>query len=248
MNRSDQLNIFRAQTANVRDINKTWKHLQRTINNELACDNLTSASVHTKLLALVFCAWSEAIFSKLIHTPHGFELDEIQQIKNLAKGNIVDGWLKCLMLGLHQVSKTPKSNYIPNIKQSVVQLIKEYVQEPRVLRNKIAHGQWKIALNRKNDKTNNDLTDQIKNIDVVKLNIWKDAHQGLSNIIEVLIESPDRAFHRDYWLETVKVNKHLNETKNWKLEDKRQLLKNKQSLHKKYNKTNSADAKNRAAD
>jgi transcriptional regulator of heat shock response len=248
MNRLDQINIFKAQTENVRDINKTWKHVQRSINHELVCDNLTSASVHTKLLALVFCAWSEANFSKLIHTPHGFELDEIQQIKNLAKGNIVDGWLKCLELGLHQVLKTPKSNYIPNIKQSVERLIKKYIQEPRVLRNKIAHGQWKIALNRENDKTNNDLTDQINNIDVVQLNVWKEAHQGLSNIIEVLIESPDRAFHRDYWLEIVKVNEHLNKTKTWKLEDKIQFLKTKQSLHKTYNKANSADAKSRAAD
>jgi len=229
MNREDQLNIFRAQTENVRDIIKTWKHVQRTINHDLVCDNLTSASVHTKLLALVFCAWSEANFSKLIHTPYGFELDEIQQIKDLARGNIVDGWLKCLELGLHRVSKTPKSNYIPNIKQAVKRLIEDYVQEPRVLRNKIAHGQWKIALNRDNDNTNSELTDQIRNIDVVQLNIWKEAHQGLSNIIEVLIESPGRAFHRDYWSEIVKVNEQLTKTKTWKLEDKIQLLKKKQS-------------------
>ncbi len=234
MNREDQLNIFKAQTENVRNINKTWKHVQRTINLELTHDNPTAASVHTKLLALVFCAWSEANFSKLIHTPHGFELDEIQQIKHLAKGNIVDGWFKCLELGLHGVSNTPKSNYIPNIKQSVEQLIREYVQEPRVLRNKIAHGQWKIALNRKNDKINDNLTDKIMNIDVVQLNIWKEAHQGLSNIVEALIESPDRAFHRDYWLEIVKVEDRLNKTKAWKLEDKIKFLKKKQTLHKKY--------------
>ena len=224
MNREDQLNIFRAQTENVREIIKTWNHVQRTINHDLVYDNLTSASAHTKLLALVFCAWSEANFSKLIHTPYGLELDEIQQIKNLVKGNIVDGWLKCLELGLHQVSKTPKSNYIPNIKQAVERLIENYIQEPRVLRNKIAHGQWKIALNRENNNTNNELTDQIKNIDVVQLNIWREAHQGLSNIMEALIESPDRAFHRDYWTEVVKVKEHLNNTQTWNLEEKIKLL------------------------
>ena len=84
MNREEQLNIFRAQTANVREIVKTWKHVKRTINRELVGGNPTSATLHTKLLALVFCAWSEANFSKLIHTPHGLELVEIQQIKALA--------------------------------------------------------------------------------------------------------------------------------------------------------------------
>lgn len=232
MNREEQLNIFRAQTANVREIVKTWKHLQRTINRELVGDNLTSASLHTKLLALVFCAWSEANFSKLIHTPHGLELGEIQQIKTLAQGNIVDGWLKCLELGLRRVSKTPKSNYIPNIKQAVERMIVEYVQEPRVLRNKIAHGQWEIALNRKNENTNDNLTKQINAINVVLLNLWKESHQGLSNIMEALVESPDKSFHRDYWSEIVKVEEHLNATKNWSIEGKIQRLKVKKSRRK----------------
>lgn len=248
MNREDQLKIFRAQTENVKEIIKTWKHVKRTINQELVRDNLTSASGHTKLLTLVFCAWSEANFSKLIHTPHGFELDEIKQIKVLAGKNIVEGWLKCLELGLNRVSKKPKSNYIPNIKQDVERLINDYVKDPRDLRNKIAHGQWKIALNNKNDNTNNALTDQIKNIDVVQLCIWRDAYQGLSNIIEVLIESPGRAFHRDYWDEIVKVKENLNKAKKWKLEDKIQLLKQKQSLHTMYNKDSSAVTKGRKAD
>lgn len=146
MDREQQLNIFRAQTQNVREILKTWKHLQRSINRELIENNLTSASLHTRLLALVFCSWSEASFSKLIHTPHGLELHEIAQIKAIAKGNIVDGWNKCLEIGLARVAKTPKSNYIPNIKQYVGRIILKYVQEPRILRNKIAHGQLVLLI------------------------------------------------------------------------------------------------------
>lgn len=229
MNREEQLNIFKAQTENVREIVITWKHLQRTINRELLGGNIVSASLHTKLLALLFCAWSEAYFSKLIHTPHALDLDEITQIKLLAKNNIVDGWLKCLELGLHRVSRTPKSNYIPNIKQEVMRLIVEYIQEPRILRNKIAHGQWKIALNRENENTNEVLTDQIRHIDVVVLSRWRISHQGLANIIEALIESPDKAFHRDYWTEIVHVKEHLAKTKNWSIEEKIKLLNLKKS-------------------
>ena len=231
MDREQQLKIFRAQTENVREIVKTWNHLQRTINRELVKDNTTSAVLHTKLLALVFCAWSEASFSKLIHTPHGLELDEIKQIKSLAKDNIVDGWEKCLELGLRKFSKKSKSNYIPNIKQRVERVIVEYVQEPRILRNKIAHGQWKIALNRKDQNTNENITQQINDINIVTLNIWRQSHQGLSNIIEALIESPNKAFHRDYWSEIVAVETLLNKTKNWSLEEKIKLLKEKKSRY-----------------
>ena len=232
MNRQIQLEIFKAQTENVRSLEKAWKHLLRTINEELVSDNLVSVAVHTKLLALVFCAWSEANFQKLIHTPHSLEIDEINQVKDIASKNIVDGWIKCLDLGLSQVLKIPKSNYIPNIKQSVKRIINTYVSEPRLLRNKIAHGQWVIALNRKNDAKNENLTKQINEIDVVKLSIWKEAYLSLSKIIECLIESPDGAFHNDYWIEITKINDHLQKTENWTLNSKIEQLKRKASYYK----------------
>ena len=182
--------------------------------------------------SLVFCAWAECNFSKLIHTPHGFELNEIDQIKTKAKNDIVAGWLKCLEIGLKRVLTSPKSNYIPNIRKSVERIIASYVHEPRLLRNKIAHGQWCIALNRDNDGVNNDLTNQIAEIDVVKLCKWKAAYQSLSNIIEILIESPDRAFHRDYWQEIVKIEEYLKNTETWTLKEKIQQLKHKASFYR----------------
>ncbi len=215
MDRNAQLDVFKAQTENVRELEKAWTHVQRTINRELINDNTTSALLHTKLLALIFCAWSEANFSKLIHTPYGFELEEIHQIKRAAKKDIVRGWQKCLEIGLSRVSKKPKSNYIPNIKQAVERIIDSYVHEPRLLRNKIAHGQWRTALNSDNDAVNNDLSSEIAGIDIVKLSVWKEAYNGLSSIIEALIESPDSAFHRDYWQETVRIEEHLRNTSTW---------------------------------
>ena len=233
MDRATQLKIFKAQTENVRALNRAWTHLLRTINRELSNDNLDSAASHTKALALIFCTWSEASFLKLIHTPHCFELDEIRQIKTLSSRNIVQGWLKCLELGLARVSKTSKSNYIPNISKSVERIIQTYVDEPRLLRNKIAHGQWAIALNRKNDMKNEELTKKIHELNVIDLAIWKEAFSCLNNIIECLIESPDRAFHRDYWYEVAKIENHLSKTEKWTLESKIKKLKRKASYHKK---------------
>ncbi len=36
MNESDRLNVFEAQTENVRTLEKAWIHLNRTINQALA--------------------------------------------------------------------------------------------------------------------------------------------------------------------------------------------------------------------
>ena len=218
-----------AQTRNVRALNTTWNHIQRTINRELIKDNFVSANLQTRLLALVFCSWSEAIFSKLIHTPHGFTLDEIYQIKAKAKRDIVDGWLKCLELGLKHVATQSNSNYIPNIRLSVTRIIESYIAAPRLLRNKIAHGQWYVALNSDNDAINHHLTTQISQLDVVKLSIWKEAFRSLSNIIELLIESPTKAFHREYNIEIENIKEHLRVTEKWTLAEKIHKLKTKKA-------------------
>lgn len=227
MTRADQLAVFKAQTSNVRELESAWKHLQRTINSNFIKDNDKSAKLHTKMLALVFSAWAEANFSKLIHTPHGFNLDEIHQIKAMAAGNIVDAWKKCLMLGLRRIGKPPKSNYVSNIRKRVNSLIDVYVKEPRLMRNKIAHGQWFSALNSPNTAINMALTAQLHDINIVTLCVWQDAYRGLSNIIESLIESPNRAFHRDYGVELANLEKRLASTAAFTLEKKIELLKKK---------------------
>jgi len=229
MNKKEQLDIFVAQTKNVRQLEKAWKHVQRTINHELAIDNPTSAMLHTKLLALIYCAWSEANFSKLLHTPYGFNLSEIEQIKKMAKEDILRGWKKCLELGLKKILINARSNYIPNIKLKVERFIDEYVGNPRLLRNKIAHGQWQIALNTKNDNINLKLTHQMTELNVVQIFVWRKVYQGLSNIIEAMIESPKKSFHKSYYDEIKKVESLLKETKNWTLKNKIKLLKEKKS-------------------
>jgi hypothetical protein len=229
MDRKIQLQIFQAQTQNVRALEKSWHQLKRTINSELANNQLLSAKNHSKLLALIFCAWSEANFHKLIHTPHGFELNEIDQIKAISSSNIVDGWKKCLEIGLSKISPTSKSSYKPNIKKNIENIIDRYVSTPRLVRNKIAHGQWAVALNRDNNALNPTLTKEIDDIDIVKLDIWFDAYKSLSNIIESMIESPTRTFHRDYWIETTQIQEKLLQKEKWSLSTKISQLQYKKS-------------------
>ena len=69
MKLEDKLEIFKAQTQNVRELISAKVHLNRSINCSLRSNNNVSVNIHTKLLALTFCAWSEANFLKLIHTP-----------------------------------------------------------------------------------------------------------------------------------------------------------------------------------
>jgi len=228
MDEAARLAVFRAQVENVRELTTAKRHLNRAVNLALRKADSASARIHTKVLTLIFCAWVEATFSKLIHTPYGFSLDEIGQIKEVTnKFGIEAGWSKCLELGLRHVSGSSKSNYVPNIKQKLTRIIKAYVVDPSLIRNKIAHGQWVVALNRENDAQNADLTPALDSLDVITVTIWFGVYEYLAMIIEILIESPDRTFHRDYWIEITKLESFLERAEHWSLAEKITKLKKK---------------------
>ena len=228
MNNTDRLKIFQAQTENVRMLNQARTQINRAINYALRKGDKASSQVHTKVLALVFCAWVEANFSKLIHTPHGFTLDEIRQIKEIYHVDGLEaGWKKCIELGLRKIPNARKSNYIPNIRQKINRIVGDYVVAPSHIRNKVAHGQWKIALNRSNTAVNSDITKELVDLDIVVISKWFQVHEYLSNIVEMLIESPDRAFQRDYWMEIAKLEDFLQKSKNWNIDEKIKQLQRK---------------------
>jgi hypothetical protein len=232
MDSVEQLQVFQAQTKNVRMLDQASRQINRTINHALRKNDNMSCQVHTKVLALIFCAWIEANFSKVIHTPYGFTPEEIDQIKRTHQRlGLGPGWKKCIELGLRRISNPQKSNYIPNIRLKLFSIVDDYVVSSSQIRNKIAHGQWHVALNRDNDAVNNELTQELNNLDTVIISIWFQVHQHLSNIVEALIESPNRAFQRDYWQEIAKLEAFLDETHGWSISEKLTRLQKKPIKH-----------------
>jgi hypothetical protein len=231
MDNTERLAVYRAQTENVRTLNQAREQIKQAINYAIRKGNLTSRIVQTKVFALVFCAWVEANFSKVIHTPYGFTLDEIRQIKEVYQSvNLEAGWKKCIELAVRKISNPRRSNYIPNIERKIHSLIDEYVVAPSQIRNKIAHGQWAKALNSRNTKENNTLTKELEALDVVVISKWFRVHEHLLNIIESLIESPNRAFHRDYWKQIAELEEFLKESKSWSIDEKIKKLQKKPIL------------------
>lgn len=232
MNSQQIEDVFLAQTENVRELERAWKHINRDINNSYLKSQLSSVAYETKLMALVYCALAEAIFSKLIHTPHGFSSDEISQIKRVSNENgIKSGWLKCLELSLMKVEGV-RGGHVPNVKRKITEFIETYIFDPSILRNKIAHGQWVKALNRNNEAVNIEVTDEINNLTVVDLYRRKYAMVKLSSIMEDIIESPNKAHHRDYWNHLVEMEKEQVLMSTWTVEKKIRQLKEKNKWSK----------------
>jgi len=232
MDRSQQLDVYKAQTKNLQTMELAWTNTKRAINRGLVLNNTVSVNLNTKLFALIYSAWSESAFLKVIHTPYGFELEEIRQIKAVwKKHGITSAWNKAATLAFRKV-RTRGGNYVPNASLAVDRLIKQYVEKPSQIRNKVAHGQWDVALNSKNSAENPDITKALNELDVVKIDCLREGCIGLCTILESLIESPDKAFHKDYWECISSIEAHLAKTAKYTLAEKLSKLRAKRPAQK----------------
>jgi hypothetical protein len=232
MDQQQRLEVFQAQTENVRQLEKTWSHINRQINALVLAKDNSGLLMNTKILGLIYCALAEALFSKLIHTPHGLTLDYIDQIKTVSnRGGIKTGWLKCAELALHGV-QSAKSNHGQNVQKKLTGLIEHYIFDPSLIRNKLAHGQWAIALNSDNTAINHDITNEIGALTAVELYRRKFALEKLSAIVEDMIESPSKTHHRHYWLHLVEYEEAQRKMSDWTMEKKTAQLFRKKSYTK----------------
>lgn len=224
MSDPQRVEVFKAQTRNVRQLEKTWTHINRQLNVLIAKNDENGIVIQSKLLALIYCGLAESLFSKIIHTPNGLDLNSISQIKRRinAKG-IKEGWLKASDLALARVA-SQRSNHIPNVKKKLEQLINDYIFDPSLIRNKLAHGQWVSALNSDNTDINADATAEIEAITVIDLYKKKSALDKLSAMLEDLIKSPNKAHPRDYWIHLADLEERQREMEAWTIDKKKQRL------------------------
>lgn len=208
MNHNQKLAVFRAQTENVRSLESSIKMVRRSINSALRNSDTPVATSFTKIYATLFCGWAEANFYKMLHTPHGFGADEIQQIQTTKQKGIAVAWKKCVELGLRHL-EAKRGSFSPNARKKLNALIDTHVFDPSVLRNKLAHGQWQVALNRNHNGVQAEITSVIGSLDLVKIDAWMSVHRQLAEAIETLIESPKRAFMRDWYALVVNIEENV---------------------------------------
>ena len=208
MDHEKNLAVYKAQVRNTRVLETSMTQLRRSINRSLRNNDTPGAIALTKLYALAFCAWAEANFSKVVHTPYGFAVDEIRQVNSEKRHGIAAAWNKAVDLGIRHLDAR-RGNFLPNTRQKLRRAIESHVFDPSLLRNKLAHGQWVEALNRENTAIDQKLTQMIESLDVVKIDGWRTCHKLLAEIVENLVESPRKAFIRDWWIWAVQLDEAM---------------------------------------
>jgi hypothetical protein len=219
------LEIFHASVENVRELKKQRKTIKRLFNQSIKKRDYSSHDLLTKLYALLYSAFAEASFLKTINTPNGFLADEIAQIQT--SRNLEQGWSMCIDRAFNRIDKMVNRGEVQNKRQTLIRYLNSDVIAPSQLRNKIAHGQWSVALNSENISINHLTTLRVKNLDFVVIDIHFDLYQKLSQAVEDLIESPYKTHFRDFYIHMMDVEHLIVRTKNWNTKSKIVVLEKK---------------------
>lgn len=210
--------FYSAYVTNVRDFLIAETEIRRTINRALKINKPLTVKVQTKIYALLFSTFSEANFMKLVLTPYGFEQDHVNQI--LRQESIQEKWLKCLELAFLKFTHQKKNSEAPNRSLELKRIIQNYIVDPSVLRNKIAHGQFTVAMNSKGTNLNPKTTNLLEELNFVTIQRWFEINKRLASIIEDLIESPDYAHHKFYYPKYQALVTFIERSSAWTVESK----------------------------
>ncbi|WP_299325451.1 hypothetical protein [uncultured Maribacter sp.] len=229
MTKEEIYDLYVLQSKNVRQLKQVKNNLIKDINSEFKRKNNDyQIEIKTKLLALLYCTFSEAQFIQILHTPNGFSFTEIELIKK--QRSIAISWKLMIDKAMTKVGDWENIPDLLNRRNKIHKIIKEYIEKPQELRNKIAHGQWVHALNSDNTKENENTTLRLKELNVIKLTIWSEVHQYLSYIIRDLVQSPQVGFHNFYWSNLVSLEEYIMKSKDWTIEKRKERI-----LKKAYN-------------
>lgn len=224
MNDSEILAIYMAQSENVRHLKKVIDSYRRDINLDLRKSNDFQIDAKTKIMALLYSAWSEAQLLQIAYTPNGFSSTDIQSIIQAKNNGITQAWKKMINLAFQKVGDP---NTDPNTKtrlDKLLLLVKTHIDGPSKLRNKIAHGQWVKALNSSSTKVNSDLTNQLDQLDSVQIRRQLDMHQFLGKLVRDLIQSPINGFGRDYLKNIKDLEDFSIKSQHWSIQAKKIAL------------------------
>ncbi len=116
--------IFTASTENLRDLKKQRKRICALVNRAIREKQDPDLISLTKMYALLYSAYVETSFLKLIHTPKAFTESEIIQI--MAERNLEQKWLKCVDFAFNKLNTT-NFGEVANKKQTLHRLLQEYI-------------------------------------------------------------------------------------------------------------------------
>lgn len=213
--------IYRAYVSNVKELEKHRTIIVLLANRAIKENKEAELGTLTKVYALLYSAYVEDSFLKLIHTPKALTENEIMYIQR--GHNLEEKWKKCVELAFMKLNNRANSGEVANKKKTLNRILDKYIIAPSQMRNKIAHGQWMVCLNSDCTKINEQISKEIKQLDLVKVDQLFSIYKKFQQCILDLLVSP-KTHYRDYYANITELERYIKETESWTLETKKEKI------------------------
>jgi hypothetical protein len=180
---------------NLRALESAISSIQITLRDYISrCDERNS-DIYTKILAHLVNSWVEVRILKLIYEEGAFSEVEI---KKVIKCNLNDKWKKSLEIAYRKGFCISNSTPINDNRYSaLLRIIDNYLLPSSQMRNRLAHGQWVFAFKNSVLDVDEQLTTDIRNDNILKIQLRFRIFKDLSQIIHDLAVSAP-TFERDF--------------------------------------------------
>lgn len=190
--------------ANRQQLEKAITQINIVLNNAIKLNNTIKEYTATRLLVFLWMSWAETSLNALIcKQPH---VTEEIRTKVLNARKEIDRWHILIdeIFKKHYLSKRQTSITRHNIGhsgygryQTIKAIVEKEINVFIEIRNRLAHGQWKIALNTESTDKSQDITTKIWTLSKKEILYLKSTLLNLNKILNDLICSKV-TFERDF--------------------------------------------------
>lgn len=174
-------------------IQRAITQLNRTLNKALARKEHNEAYVHIRCLFILYVSWLEVSMYCILHSANKLSSDERQTIICLNKE--IDKWDKIVDICFKKYYLSTRQRIFSKVNlgpttfyryQELHNLINVHISSYISIRNRLAHGQWSIAVNSKGTGKSQELTTNIMTLTKKDIMLIKTILNNFVNLITAL--------------------------------------------------------------
>lgn len=196
----NQVTKFIYETKNLRECKKEYDLIFRLIKDCIRSNKELQEKLLLRPLTIASTVVAECYLYKIIYSEHA---DDSLRNSVFAATTFIDKWQKLIDYCIEKTYEVSYENLERNYKTAYLRYteIKNYISsdldELYSLRNKFAHGEVLYAFDNTRQNFNEDTTEIIRTLDLMKVIRLRKSFDEISKLILYIIES-QRTFDRDF--------------------------------------------------
>lgn len=202
----DAKDLARIHAKNKNQLKKAINQQNLILNNAIKTENKLQEYLSIRIYLILYTAWLETTLSLIIHY-YSTQINEFERTAILSETSQEKRWKKLIEISFRTQylnRKTTKNLDLVDLGHSAFNrytylndILEKEITVFIGIRNKLAHGQWAVALNNEGTDKTQDVTTKLWTLTKKDCMMLKNFASNFSNLIEMLVASKSK-FEANY--------------------------------------------------